>query len=377
MKKVIELLPVITEGGAETLVRDYCLMLKKKRVEVVVVTIFPSDPSSSNYQLLKKNGIRVISLNEYNWSHFNRFVRNLWRYTTFPIITSYRLKKVIKEEKPIAIHAHLGVLEYLLRISRSLANINILYTCHSKPKRFFNRGRRLLEFISARYLFSRHSFRIIALHEEMREELNSMFNVNNTVVIHNGVDFNRFNIKEEKCEIRSSLGIPKNAFLIGHIGRFSEVKNHSFIVDVFSEVTRREPNAYLLLIGDGPLKSSIEKKIFDSAMTNYTILSHRDDIPRLLKAMDVFILPSLYEGLPVSLVEAQVMGLRCVVSDTITAECFFSENTVPLSLTLDPEEWSKVLLDDRIKGSVVNDIEVFDLNNEIEKLSLLYVGSNK
>ena len=215
---------------------------------------------------------------------------------------------------------------------------------------------------------------MIALHDEMRRELNKRFGVNNTVVIHNGIDFQSFlSVDESKESIRKSIDVPMDKFVIGHVGRFSEPKNHLYLVDIFAEILKMKPNAHLLMVGAGGLQSMIEAKLKAFGLKGeYTILSHRTDIPRLLRAMDVFVFPSIYEGLPVSIVEAQVAGLRVIASDVITSECFFSENIVPLSIAKTPDLWAKTILDNNIKGPYSNDINSFDMNKVIFRLEKLY-----
>ena len=209
----------------------------------------------------------------------------------------------------------------------------------------------------------------------MREEINSRLNCVNTIVVNNAIDFNRFINSYTKNEVRKSIGIEQDAFVVGHVGRFNDVKNHTFLVDIFAEIKKKKGNAFLLMIGNGVNKQKIVEKIHrlnlqDSAL----ILSDRNDVNVLLKSMDVFVFPSLFEGLPVSLVEAQVAGLRSVVSDTITQECFFSENLLTLSLNDSIDKWVDYIIDDSIKSSYCGDINSFDMNVEIHKLENLYLG---
>ena len=143
----------------------------------------------------------------------------------------------------------------------------------------------------------------------------------NIKVIKNAIDTEKFiynlNSREQK---RKELKI-ENKFVIGHIGRFTEAKNHSFIINVFKEIYKKNHSAALLLVGDGELRGDVEKKVYELGLKDNVIFTGlRSDIPELLCAMDVFLFPSLWEGLPVTLVEAQANGLYCVVSDVITKE---------------------------------------------------------
>jgi glycosyltransferase involved in cell wall biosynthesis len=231
------------------------------------------------------------------------------------------------------------------------------------------------EGIAARHLIKENGLRLIALHDEMKTELNEMFGIDNTVVIRNGVDFKRFqNVKVSKKEIRKSLGIPENAYVVGHVGRFDRVKNHEFLVEIFNELVKRKDNAFLLLVGVGELEENIEMKLHNYGLDGkYLILSHRSDIPELMKAMDVFVFPSLYEGLGIVLIEAQVSNLRCIVSDSVPKEAFQTDLAVPVSLNKSVSEWCDVILDDSIKDKNNGDINNYDMNKEIKRLEELYL----
>lgn len=149
---------------------------------------------------------------------------------------SYRIKKILKKEKPYALHAHMTVLKYLKQISKELCSINIFYTCHSIPERYFCRKQKQ-EYAAAKYLIEHNRLQLIALHNEMAKELDEMFEVNNTKVIHNGIDFSRFkNVSKKKEQIKDELGLPKGSFIVGHVGQFHPLKNHKFLVKVFFEI---------------------------------------------------------------------------------------------------------------------------------------------
>lgn len=136
------------------------------------------------------------------------------------------------------------------------------------------------------------------------------------------IDLEPFRINVNKEKVRYELGIPPNAHVIGHIGRFAEQKNHKFLVEIASATVHIDPNAFFLLIGAGPLRPLIEKQVAEAGLQNHFVFAGtRTDIPQiLLGAIDVFLFPSLFEGLPVVGIEVQAAGLPCVISDTITSE---------------------------------------------------------
>ena len=367
--KVAQYIGTIQDGGAETLVKDYALLLDKNLFDVIIITRWKGY-NSANYKILKRSGIRMISIYPNNNLIFRVFNRILGKF-----YIPYKLYKIIQQEEVDVLHGHLEHLHTISQISNKIRNIKLFYTCHTLPTLLLS-GKSKKEGIAARTLLKNNQLQIIALHDNMRKEINEMFKIDNTVVIRNGIDFKRFqNVSESKCNIRKCLGIPDNTYVIGHIGRFSNAKNHDFLIDVFFEFCKKDSDAFLLLVGAGELINTVKAKIDRLNLTDKVlILSHRSDIPQLLKAMDVFVFPSKYEGLGIVLIEAQVAGLRCVVSDTVPKEAFKTELAVPVSLGESPERWAEIILDTSVVGKSNGNLNEYDMNTEIKRLEKLYLG---
>lgn len=367
-RKVIQYITSLNDGGAETLVKDYCLLLDKEKFEVKVVVLWLMG-ESSNLKLLRENGIEIIVLFK-RWNLLEKVLNKLFHKW----IVAYLFKAVLKKETPDVIHTHLELLQTLLPLRSFLKETKLLYTCHSRPRNFLG-DIRPKEHKAAVKLINNNHLQIIALHDDMAVEINKLFSINNTVVIKNGIDLQRYrNINETKEEIRNSVNIPDHAFVLGHVGRFNKIKNHLFLIDVFSYVVKHNPKAFLLLIGAGELEEQIHNKISSLGLCDRVImLSHRSDVPRLLKAMDVLVFPSLYEGFGIVLIEAQAAGLPCYVSDTVNHSTFVSDHIYPLSLQLGAEAWSDAILTPTIKGRKVYDINSYDIRKEVRKLEQLYL----
>ncbi|HVO42920.1 MAG TPA: glycosyltransferase [Aggregatilineales bacterium] len=137
-----------------------------------------------------------------------------------------------------------------------------------------------------------------------------------------GIDLEPFRQPVDRAQVRAELGIPPEAFVVGNVARFNEEKNHQFFVDIAAEITKRAPCPYFLLVGDGALRPTIEARVAELGLKDrFVFAGLRPDIPCLMKgAMDVFLLPSLFEGLPLVGLEAQAAGLPMVLSDTIAEE---------------------------------------------------------
>ena len=140
-------------------------------------------------------------------------------------------------------------------------------------------------------------------------------------ILHNGVDLRLFYY--DSCgrdAVRNEFSL-QGKFVVGHIGRFNKQKNHRYLLEVFSEICRMRSDAVLLLVGTGEEQDKILGWIKDFALEDRVVLAgQRFDIPEILSAMDVFVFPSLHEGMPNTVIEAQATGLPCVIADTITPD---------------------------------------------------------
>lgn len=166
-------------------------------------------------------------------------------------------------------------------------------------------------------------------------------------ILHNAVDLNVFRFSEEKrAQIRSELSIGESKTVIGHVGRFMEQKNHAFLADIFKCIHESNPETVLLLVGDGPLREVFHKKICELSLENSVIYAGiRSDVPALLSAMDVFVFPSFYEGMPNTVIEAQATGLPCIISDTITREANITGLVDYIPLSHSASEWASAAID--------------------------------
>jgi len=185
----------------------------------------------------------------------------------------------------------------------------------------------------------------------------------------------------DPTSVRDELGIPKTAFVVGHVGQFRPQKNHPFLLKIFAEVLKQETHAYLLLVGDGALRSDIEQQAVSMGISDRIVfLGSRSDIPHLmLGAMDVFLFPSFYEGLGLVLIEAQAAGLPCIFSDTVPQEAELVKPLMHrLSLSQPPSVWSEQTLAAR-KIGVMEALAIvskspFNIETNVRQLEELYLG---
>lgn len=172
-----------------------------------------------------------------------------------------------------------------------------------------------------------------------------MFNTDDFTILNNAIDTESYIYNEEKSlNMRNKLGI-ENKFVVGHVGRFRHQKNHSFIIDIFKKVSEIRDDALLMLVGDGELMEDMKNKVSSLGLDNKVMfLGSRDDVSDLMQAMDVFIFPSLYEGFPLTMIEAQSSGLNCIISDKIPQECIISKNVKIVGLDKSCTDWANEVI---------------------------------
>lgn len=195
-------------------------------------------------------------------------------------------------------------------------------------------------------------------------------------VIKNGIDLEKFRPDlQAGTRVREELGIGKES-IFGHIGHFDTVKNHSFLLDVFRKIVDLKEDSILILIGEGPLKAEMQKKAVSLGLEkNVLFLGFREDVAKLIQSFDVFLFPSLYEGLGLVLIEAQTAGIPIVASNTIQPEAIISPRLKTLPLE-SPSEWAAEAIDLCANGryEITSDIiaQGFDIIDTVKMLESIY-----
>lgn len=198
-------------------------------------------------------------------------------------------------------------------------------------------------------------------------------------VLNNAINVECFKFNPKvRAEMRTSFGI-KEQVLVGHVGRFAQAKNHSFLIDIFASVVKKQPDAILMLVGAGDLKQKIRKKVEELGLVNQVIFTgFRSDVHQLMQAMDVMVIPSFFEGFGIITVEAQASGLPVVISSSVTNETQLTKAYLQLSLNESPDRWAEEAL--RLACSNVRTSQIqtvsdagFDIKGEAPKLGNLYL----
>ena len=209
-----------------------------------------------------------------------------------------------------------------------------------------------------------------------------MFGTDDFRVVRNAIDVDAYAYDPtRRGRVRAELGISADSPVIGHVGRFDPVKNQAFLADAFAALLSKRLNAKLLLIGDGQTRPGVEAHAASLGIQNGTrFLGLRGDVPDLMQAMDAFCMPSLYEGLPLVLVEAQAAGLPCLISDVIPSDCDLEGGNISrISLGCGTEAWANELdgllgvSHDRSRGAAVVCAAGFDVAVEAARLQEFYL----
>ena len=206
----------------------------------------------------------------------------------------------------------------------------------------------------------------------------ALFGKKQFIIIKNAIDLEKYKFnKEIREKYRKDLNI-QNDIVYGHIGRFNIQKNHIFLLKVFEELYKDNQNSKLLLIGKGELQNEIQEEIKRRRLEdNIIFLREREDVNNLLQAMDVFLLPSLFEGLPIAGIEAQAAGLPCFFSNKITDEVRILETTRFIDID-DSQKWRNLILKSKNKRMENNCIKEsmkkagYDINKAVKVLEKIY-----
>ena len=351
-------------GGVEAVTINYYRNIDKNKVQLD----FICDEDSTNipYEEIEKMGGKVIIIPSYSK----------------PFKYHKALKSVLKEGNYKIIHSNINTLSVFSLFAAKCAGVPVRiahsHSTTNKKEKKKNLMKQVLRPFS----------RVFATDYMCCSELagrwlfgNKEYDKGNVYLLNNAIDLDKFKYNESlRKKKRKELGIKDDTLVIGHIGRFVAQKNHGFLIDIFNDIHKKNNNSILLLAGQGPLMEDIKNKVKElNLWDSVKFLGQRNDANELYQAFDVFLLPSLYEGLPVVGVEAQAAGLLCYLSDDMTKETKVLDITKFMSLNNTPEEWANNILDDvkkykRIDTSKEMTAKNFNIKEEAKKLEEYYLN---
>lgn len=355
MERILQVVTYMGRGGIETMLMNYYRRMDREKIQFdfLVHRDFRAD-FDDEIEALGGRIYRVPPMN--------------------PASGSYRraLAEFFRTHKYRVVHCHLNYMSGVVLAAAKKAGVRIriahAHTANMAPG-WKQAVRRLCKYLipatathrfacsteAGRAIFGRQDFSILA----------------------NAIDAAAFAPDDAiRAEVRAELGLGE-AFTVMHVGRMIYAKNHEFLLDAFSELLRTDPGAKLVLVGDGELRGEIEAKAAALPEGSVLLLGTRTDIPRLLQAADVFAFPSRFEGMPVTMVEAQAASLPCVKSDAITGECIVTDLVTSLPID-DPKPWAQAILaaKDTPRRDRLADIQAsgYDITAAADKLTRFYLN---
>ena len=299
--RVAQIVGKMNGGGVEAVVMNYYRHIDRSKVQFDF--LIDSDSSLVPREEIESLGGRVFEIPPYQ--HVIEYQRELQR--------------LFKEEGWKIVHSHINALSvFPLRAAKKAGvpvRIAHSHSTSGKGEHAKNALKAVLKTQSNRY--PTHRFACSRFAGEWLFGKAADFEV-----IYNAIDLDFFRFNEEvRAQTRADLGLIDDQFVVGHVGRFTAQKNHVFLINIFSEVAKRRDDVVLLLVGSGEDGASVKSMVDKLGLSDRVkFLGQRSDVNRLYQAFDAFLLPSLYEGLCLVGVEAQVSGLPCLLSDTITRE---------------------------------------------------------
>lgn len=311
MKRVLHVVSNMHRGGAETMIMNLYRNIDRSKIQFDFVC-HSKEKSDYDDEIINLGG-RIFRIESLGTVGLKKYVKNL--------------KNVIKENGPFqAVHAHTDIQAGVVTLAAKQAGVRIRI-CHSHNTKWKEKPN-IKDNIQSYLLRNLSKFtanRYCACGEDAGRFFfgQSYLNKGKVKILNNGINVEEFiNVPDSIIDMtKTQLNIKDDSLVLGHIGRFYEQKNHKFLIKIANELRNKDIQFKIFLIGDGPLKREIENEVIkNNLQSNVIFLGIRKDIPVLMKLFDVFLFPSFYEGLPLTLIEAQAAGLPAIVSDTITKE---------------------------------------------------------
>lgn len=351
-------------GGVEAVVMNYYRHLDHSKIQFD----FICDDDSTNipYDEIEKLGGKVILIPPY---------QKVFKYQK-------ELRRVLRDGKYKIVHSHINTLSVfpLYAAKKVGVPVRIAHSHSTTNKKEWKKNllKQVLRPFSKKYATNYMCCSELAGRWLFGDKA---YDEGKVYLLNNAIDLDKFKYdKKIRDKKRKELGIKEDTIVIGHIGRFVAQKNHTFLIDIFNQFHKKEKNSILLLAGQGPLQEEIKNKVRELGLDDSVgFLGQRNDANELYQAFDVFLLPSLYEGLPVVGVEAQASGLLCFFSDDMTKETKVLDSTVFMSLSNTSEEWTGEILTnlkDYKRINTKNEVSDngFDIEIEARKLEKYYIN---
>ena len=360
--RILNLFTIMDRGGAETLVMNYYRKIDRSKVQFDFL-VHRETPGAYEKEIIELGG-RIYRMPALRPGRFLQYYKQTRRF--FRNHPEYRI-----------LHAHMSELACIAFLAAYKEGVPIrICHAHNAPHGWDYKMpvKDCFKVMMRPYITHRFT-----CGQEAGDWLYGKGSRDCLIYMRNAVDTELFRFDPVRRDVqRKKLGLDRN-FVLGHVGRFVQQKNHEFLTEILNSLVKKNPSSVLLLIGTGPLENRIRDMVREKGLERYIrFMGQREDVKDLLQAMDAFVLPSLYEGVSVALMEAQASGLPCFISAEQPREAVITDQVSRLSLRRTADQWAAYILEKCIKfqrKNVEASIQAagYDIDSNVKKLEQFYL----
>jgi len=356
MERILHVVGIMNTGGIETWLMNIFKNIDRTKIQFDFVV--HAETEGYYDDAIGMLGGKIIRVPKFKLFNYNKY-KAIW-------------ENILQEKKYKILHTHIrSTASIYLKIAKKNGMTTISHAHNTSNGKF------PMSFVK---MFLQHN---ISKYSDVRLACSNiagcwLFKKNPFKIIKNGIEVSLYEMNDEvRTAYRIKYNLSDENIVIGHIGRFTYQKNHNFLLEIFLELYKRNNMFRLVLVGDGELKNNIEKKIqYFNIKDNVIYMGVRSDIPQLLQMFDAFLFPSHYEGLPVTVIEAQAAGLNCFISDNISDEVVITNLIHFISLKKNAKYWANYIIGKLEKKreycfQVINDTG-FDIKEVAKELEEIY-----
>ncbi|MBP3038584.1 glycosyltransferase family 1 protein [Bacillaceae bacterium Marseille-Q3522] len=320
--RVLHVVVNMNRGGAETLLMNLYRHIDRNKIQFDFLTCKKGE---FDEEIIEMGG-KVHRIPYVTDVGHMRFYRGLLQFLS-------------ANKEYIILHSHLDKMSGFVLYAANRAGIPIRIAHSHNTQSEGNTAAKIYKWLAGKFI-NANATDLIACSETAAEWLYTTKKTE-ALILKNGIDIGEFTFSPEvRKQMRAELQLHPSTFVLGHVGRFCAQKNHSFLIEIFAVFLKERPDSVLLLAGDGKERAVIEQKATElSVISHVKFLGARTDIERILQAIDLFVFPSLHEGMPLSVLEAQAAGLPCIISDQVTEEVDLGLDLVEQISLLQPQRW--------------------------------------
>ena len=362
--RILQLIESMNDGGAQRVVLNYLKSFNDDPdIEMKLLVYHDLSDSFCN---------RIINEKKYNVDYLfknlhNRYIRKIVEILLGKIL----LVKYIKKFKPDIVHVHIS--PFLVICLKSIVKCKVpikFDTLHSNPYRFTGKT---LKYI--KNAFEKYNFIGICLTNEQAKMAVDYYGIKKYEIVRNGIDINAIKKKIiTKEQARKKLGLNNNSFVVGAVGRLNTIKRYDLLIKILKKILENNNNAYLVIAGDGPEKNNlynIAKKLKIEERVKF--LGNIDNTIDVYCAIDVFVMTSESEASPLVLVESQICGNRCVISDGVPSESIVTDHVIKMKRNASINDWCSAIIDEKKEGHKVLNIDEYDINIAAKNIKKVYL----